>query len=260
MAGYRHRPHLSAELTLRLLSPLLVALVWELGARRLDSLLLPTFLETLAALGRLLTTRELWQALWQSNQAMLLGFALAAVVGVLTGLVMGRWRLAEQYLDPYLSILIAVPKAALIPIVIMAFGLGLTSRVLITFTFAVVVITVNVRAGLRLLEPSWVEMARSFSASERQLWSKILIPGALPAILTGLRLGVTRAITGMITVELLLVAVGIGRLILDFQGTFDSAGLYATILVVIAEAVLVLQSSRWLERRIVPWAAQGAAS
>jgi NitT/TauT family transport system permease protein len=179
---------------------------------------------------------------------------------VLTGLIMGRWRLAEQYLDPYLSILIAVPKAALIPIVIMAFGLGLTSRVLITFTFAVVVITVNVRAGLRLLEPSWVEMARSFSASERQLWSKILIPGALPAILTGLRLGAARAITGMITVELLLVAVGIGRLILDFQGTFDSAGLYATILVVIAEAVLVLQSSRWLERRVVPWAAQGAAS
>ena len=191
---------------------------------------------------------------------MLLGFALAAVVGVLAGLVMGRWRLAEQYLDPYLSILIAVPKAALIPIVIMAVGLGLPSRVLITFAFAVVVITVNVRAGLRLLEPSWIEMARSFSASERQLWSKVYLPGALPAVLTGLRLGAARAITGMVTVELLLVAVGIGGLILDFQGTFDSAGLYATILVVIAEAVLVLQVLRVLEQRLVPWAMPGAAS
>ena len=250
----------AAETAVRLSSPLLFALAWELGARRLHSLLLPGFFETLAALARLLTTRTLWQALWLSNQAMLLGFGLAAAVGVLTGLLMGRWRLAEQYLDPYLSILIAVPKSALIPIVIMAFGLGLTSRVFITFTFAVVVITVNVRAGVRLLEPSWVEMARSFSASERQLWSRGYLPGALPAVLTGLRLGAARAITGMITVELLLVAVGIGRLILEFQGTFRSADLYATILVVIAEAVLVLQLLRLVEQRLAPWAAPEAAS
>ena len=244
---------------LRPLSVALFALCWELLAHRLNSLLLPGFFETIVALARLVTTSQLWQALWLSNQAMLLGFCLAAVVGVPTGLVIGRWRTADRYLDPYLSILIATPKAALIPIVIMATGLGLVSRVLITFTFAVVVITVNARAGLRMLNPSWVEMARAFAASESQLWRKILMPGALPAIVAGLRLGLVRAISGMITVELLLVAVGIGRLILDYQGSYDSASLYATVLVVVAEAILLLRAGRWLEERIVPWASRGAA-
>lgn len=246
------------QMLLRPLSLILFALSWELLAHRLQSLLLPGFFETIAALVRLASTSKLWQALWLSNQAMLLGFFLAAVVGVLFGLAMGRWRAADRYLDPYLTVLIATPKAALIPIVIMATGLGLLSRVLITFTFAVVVVTVNARAGMRMVDPSWTEMARSFTASEEQLWRKILIPGALPAIMTGLRLGVARATSGMVTVELLLVAVGIGRLILDFQGTYDAASLYATVLVVVAEAILLLKACHWLERKIVPWAGHEA--
>lgn len=249
--------HLSPALV-RVASPLLFGLAWELAARRLDSLLIPGCLETLRELTRLASTRELWQALWLSNQAMILGFALAVVVGVPLGLWMGRSRTAERFLNPYLSILIAIPKSALIPVVIMATGLGLLSRVLVTFSFSLVSITVNTRAGLRLIEPAWLEMARSFGASEGQIWRKILVRGSLPALLTGLRLGAARAITGMITVELLLVAVGIGRLMLDFEGTFNSAGLYATVLVIVAEAVLMLQAFRWLERRIVPWATREA--
>ena len=259
VSNVKHRAFKTPEVLLRLLSLVLFALGWELLAHRLDSLLLPGFIETIAALARLATTSELWQALWLSNQAMVLGFSIAAFVGVLLGLVMGRWRAAERYLDPYLSILLATPKAALIPIVIMATGLGLLSRVLVTFSYAIVVIIVNARAGLRMTDPSWAEMARSFSATEAQLWRKVLLRGALPAIVTGLRLGLARAVSGMVTVELLLVAVGIGRLILDFQGTFDSASLYATVLIVVAEAVALLQVCGWLERRIVPWAGQGAA-
>jgi NitT/TauT family transport system permease protein len=242
---------------LQALSLATFALGWELLARRLDSLLLPGFVETIAALVRLLTTSLLWEAVWLSNQAMVLGFSLAAVFGILLGLLMGRWRPAARYLDPYLNILLATPKAALIPIVIMATGLGLLSRVLITFSYALVVITINVRAGLSLIDPGWIEMSRSFGATESQLWRKVFIRGAFPAILTGLRLGLARAVSGMITVELLLVALGLGRLILDFQGRFDSGRLYATVLVVVAEAVALLQLFRWLERRVAPWAGNG---
>jgi len=244
---------------LRFFSLVVFALGWELLARRLDSLLLPGFTETIAALARLLATPLLWEAVWISNQAMVLGFSLAATVGILLGLLMGRWRAAERYLDPYLNILLVTPKSALIPIVIMATGLGLPSRVLVTFTFAIVVITVNVRAGLRMIDPGWIEMARSFGATEGQLWRKIFLRGALPAILTGLRLGLARSVSGMITVELLLVALGIGRLILHFQGTFEAASLYATVLVVVAEAVALLQVCRWLERWMAPWAGEGVA-
>ena len=244
---------------LRISSLIGFALGWEVLAHRLDSLLLPGFVETMAALARLLTTRELWEAVWISNQAMVLGFLLAATVGIILGLLMSRWRAAERYLDPYLNILLATPKSALIPIVIMATGLGLLSRVLVVFISAIVVITVNVRAGLRMVDPALVEMARSFGATEGQLWRKVFLRGAFPTILTGFRLGLARSISGMITVELLLVALGMGRLILDFEGTFDAPNLYATVLVVVAEAVILLQACRSLERRMAPWAGEGVA-
>ena len=244
---------------LRISSLIGFALGWELLAHRLDSLLLPGFTETIAALARLVATAELWEAVWISNQAMMLGFLLAATIGTTLGLLMGRWRAAERYVDPYLNILLVTPKSALIPIVIMATGLGLLSRVLVTFICAVVVITVNVRAGLRTLDPGWIEMARSFGATEGQLWRKVYLQGTFPAILTGFRLGLARSVSGMITVELLLVALGIGRLMLEFRDTFNAAGLYATVLVIVAEAVILLQVCRWLERWMAPWAGEGVA-
>jgi NitT/TauT family transport system permease protein len=184
---------------------------------------------------------------------MVVGFAFAASFGILLGAAMGRWRAAEVFIDPYLSILLVTPMAALIPILIMATGLGMVTRVLVVFCFAVAVVTVNTRAGLRMVDPGWVEMARSFGASEGQLWRKIRLRGALPAVLTGLRLGLARAITGMLLVELLIIALGIGRLMLDFQGTFDSASLYATVLVVVGEAVVLMQVFKRLERRAASW-------
>ena len=128
-------------------SLLAVAAVWQVAALMVRSLLLPTFTDTIAACARLAASRDLWQALWVSNQAAALGFLSAGVVGIAIGLVTGRWRLAEQMVDPYLNILLAVPKAALIPVLIMATGLGLLSRVLVVFSFSVVSVAVNTRAG-----------------------------------------------------------------------------------------------------------------
>lgn len=238
----------------RFASLALFALGWELLAHRLHSLLMPTFTETMIALAQLLVTPLLWKAVWISNQAMVLGFALAVSVGLPLGLLMGRWRAAEEFVGPYLSILLATPKSALIPILIMALGLGLASRVLLVFLCSFVAITINTRAGIRLIDPSLIEMAQAFGATEGQLWTKILIRGALPAILTGLRLGLIRAVSGMIAAELLLMALGIGRLILDFQAVFDSANLYATIIVIVAESVILTQTLRWLEPALrSPW-------
>jgi ABC-type nitrate/sulfonate/bicarbonate transport system permease component len=246
------------RITIRLGSLIVFVLGWEWAAQRTHSLLMPGFFATLRALLGLAASPVLWNALWVSNQVMLLGFAIGALIGVPLGLLMGRWPRAERFVDPYLTILLVTPMSALIPIIIMATGLGMVSRVLIVFSFAFVGIAVNTRAGLRALDPTWIEMARSFGATEAQMWRKILLRGALPSILTGLRLGLARSISGMLMVELMLLALGIGRLILDFQGTFDSAQLYATILVITAEAVLLMQACKWLERRAAPWLGQVA--
>lgn len=233
-----------------------LALGWELLAPRAHSLLVPTFTETLAALARLLRTSQLWQALWVSNQAMMLGFGVAAITGISLGLLMGRWRTADNFIDPYLSILLVTPMSAVIPIIIMATGVGLVSRVLAVFLFTLATITINTRAGLRMIEPGWIEMTRAFGATERQLWCKVLLRGARPAILMGLRLGLIRAVSGMITIELLLIAVGVGRLILDYQGYFEAGNMYAAVIVVIAEAVFLAQLCQRFEGRAVPWTGQ----
>lgn len=231
----------------------MTALAWQHLGDRADSLLIPTFTETFDALIHLLATAQLWKALWVSNQALVLGFALAAATGVSLGLLMSRWTLAEKVADPYLSILLVTPMSAVIPIVIMAAGVGLASRVVVIFTFAFVTIAVNTRAGIRMIEPEWIEMTRAFGASERQLWLRILLRGASPAILMGLRVGLMRAVSGMVTIELLLIAAGVGRLVLDFEGRLDAANMYATVAVIIAEAVLLARFCQKLEVRASPW-------
>jgi NitT/TauT family transport system permease protein len=103
-------------------------------------------------------------------------------------------------------------------------------------------------------------MARAFCASEAQIWRRVLVPGALPAVMTALRLGLARAVAGMVTVELLLVAVGVGQLILRFRADFDAGSLYATILLVVAEAVLLIRLASLLERRFGAWAGTGTVA
>lgn len=241
---------------LRALSLVLFLAGWQFLAQQLDSLLFPSFTETVTAFAQLVITLPFWQAMWVSHQALLVGFACALASGTTLGLALGRSRATEKIIDPYLNLLMATPVSALIPVIILAIGLGLPARALVVFLFAFVVIVVNTRTGLRTLDPSWIEMARSFGASEWQLWRRILIPGALPAMITGLYLGLGRALTGMIAVELLLIAVGIGRLILDFQGTFEAGSVYATIMFVVTEAVILLNALKWVERRLTPWAGQ----
>ncbi len=238
---------------LRLASLALAAVAWEAAGRGLHSLLMPTFLHSMSALGRLLLTRELWQAVWLSNQAMLIGFLVSVVLGIPLGLLMGRLRVAEEISDVYLNLVLVTPMAPLIPVIILAMGLGLSARAMVVFLFTFVFIVINTRVGLRNVDGDLIEMARSFGASERQLWTRILLPGALPAIMTGVRIGLGRAITGMVTVELLMVATGVGRLLIFFGDTFDSASLYAVVFVVLLEAVLLMELAKRVEKRLIPW-------
>jgi ABC-type nitrate/sulfonate/bicarbonate transport system permease component len=164
----------------------------------------------------------------------------------------GRSRAADALVDPYLTILLVTPMSAMIPLVIISLGVGTVARALVVSLFSTVAIIVNTRAGVRAIEPGWVEMVRSFGAGERQVWRTVVIPGALPSMVTGLRLGLSRAFAGMVAVELLLVAVGIGRLILDFQGTFDSGAVYAAVMVLVIEMTVILHLLTRLERRLAP--------
>lgn len=241
----------------RLLVLFILAVAWEAFARYAGGLLIPTFLETVQAVVDLLRDPEFWDALLVSNQALVIGFVVAVVLGVPLGLAMGRSRSLEAASDPYVNILLVTPMAAIIPLLIMSVGIGLASRVILVALFAIPMIIANSRTGVRQVDPTLIEMARTFGASEREIWWRILLPGALPAVMTGIRIGLGRGITGMIVVELLMVSVGLGGLILEFRGFFMSGELYATVVLVVIEALLLISLARWIERRVTPWAATG---
>jgi ABC-type nitrate/sulfonate/bicarbonate transport system permease component len=240
--------------TWRLVTLVIVSAAWQAYATVAGSLLIPSLTDTVKAVFDLLTGGDVYRAFLISNQALAIGFVLSIVIGLPLGLVAARFALAERIMDPYISILVVTPMAALIPILLIALGLGLASRVVLVVVFAVPMVIVNSRAGVRQVDPALIEMARSFGASETEIWRRILLPGALPAVMTGIRLALGRAITGMVIVELLMVSVGIGNLILRFRGFFESGPLYAVVILVVGEALLLVNAVRWLERRVAPWA------
>jgi NitT/TauT family transport system permease protein len=234
-----------------------VGSAWELYATRAKLLLVPTFTGTLRGVGQLILDPKVWKAFLISNQALVVGFGIAAVLGILLGLAAARYRRVEGFVDPYLSILLVTPMAALIPILIMSLGVqSLASRVFLVVVFAIPVVIVNSRAGVRQVDPGLIEMATSFGAGEREIWRKILLPGALPAIMTGVRLGLGRAVTGMVIIELLMVAAGIGGLILNYQGKFQANLLYGVIVLVVLEALILVSLVRVIEGRVAPWTNQ----
>jgi NitT/TauT family transport system permease protein len=232
---------------------------WELFARQSDSLLIPSFGETLVSLVGLVISPALWYALAISNLALLLGFGLSLVTGIPLGFAIGRYRVLEGLVNPYLTIFLTVPIAGFIPLLLITLGIGLEARVAIVYMFAIVVLVANCRAGVRQVDPSLIEMARGFGASELQIWRRILLPASVPATMAGVRVSLGHAVTGMVVVELLLVAVGIGRLILELQSQFNASGVYASVVVVVVEAVLLISIAEWVGRRAAPWSRYAGA-
>ena len=237
----------------QLVMPLTVAvpvvLIWQLVPGR-GNILIPTFSTFAIAVGRTVISPEFWQALATSELALLIGYVAAVAIGIPLGLAMGRYRWLEAAADPYVNIALITPLALVMPIVLIVFGLTLQARVVVVFMFALTFVVVPCRAGILTITENLWEMCRGYGASELQLWRELLVPGSLPAVMTGLRQGLAHAITGMLLAELTLLAVGLGKLILDAQGHYDSATIFAVVFLLIVQSVALLSGLSWLERRV----------
>jgi len=242
-------------LALRLLS--LVALIagWEWAGRARASFALPTFGQTARAAAELLRSGAFWEALGISGQSLLLGMAGAVAFGIPVGLLMGAVGPLGRYLRVYFELMIAIPTAAIIPLVILTLGITVRSSALIVFLFSAPFITLNAYGGVRDVNPRLAEMARAFSATRRQLFAKIVLPSSLPMVLAGLRYGLSRAFVGLIVAELLLSPFGIGKVIMNASSMFQYDRLFATVGLVVLVALLVLAALQRLERRLLHWRA-----
>lgn len=198
-------------------------------------------------------TGSLPRALGLSSLSLVVGYLFAAFVGVSSGLVMGWYRCLEEALEIYLSLLIVIPMISIVPVVILLWGFGITSRAIVIFLFALPLIALNTIAGVKNVDATLIEMSRSFQANRRQLFFSILLPAALPAIISGLRLGMGQAFIGVVAAETLVSATGLGNLIALYSSQFKSGHVFATLLTVIALAVFVMGVLQKIESKLLIW-------
>jgi ABC-type nitrate/sulfonate/bicarbonate transport system permease component len=240
---------------------LLASLVaaWQWYGSSTGGVFVPSMTQTLGRLPRLVSTGVLGDALWTSNVALLIGYPVSVIAGLVLGFLIGRKRILDRALSYWVDIAMVIPMVAIVPVVIVALGLSLTARVAVVILFALPVIVLNSRAAVRIIDKQLVEMAGAFAASKRQTWMGVILPAALPMIFTGLSIGIGRAISGMVVIELILLPVGLGGLLLDYRSSFAGSDLYAVTLVVIFEGVLLTSLARAIERRVTRRMREGRA-
>lgn len=223
---------------------------WEVLGRQTGGYFLPPFTTTLAHFWQLLADGTISSALVASNEALLIGFPLAIAVGVPIGLVLGRRRFLDRSFGYWFDMMLVIPVIAVVPAIIVALGLNLSARVAVVLLFVLPVLGMNARAAVRIIDERLTEMARSFGATQRLVWTDVIVPAALPTLFVGLRQGLGRAISGMVIVELTLVPAGIGGLIVTYRSRFAAADLYAATLAILLEGVILMSLARVAERRL----------
>jgi NitT/TauT family transport system permease protein len=244
---------LNSRFNVNILSILSLAILWEVAGRMLDSVLIPPLSQIGAAWWRLLASGKLLSNLTMSLATLIAGFFLAVLFGVVIGLLMGRFRAVEHFLDLYVNALMSAPTTAFVPVLILWFGLGMESRIAVVFLFAVFVIIINTMTGVKQVDSVFVEMARSFGAKEKEIFFKIILPAAMPAIMAGVRLGMGRAVKGMVTAEMLLTLTGIGAMIMQYGSAFATDSLFAVILTILIIAMITMKLVQWLDQRLTGW-------
>jgi NitT/TauT family transport system permease protein len=196
---------------------------------------------------------DLWRDISASGQEFIYGFAGAVVLGILIGTATGASRVVRDYLDPVINALYATPVIALGPLFILWLGIGIASKIAVVFILAVLPILINTETGIRNVDPRILETAQAFSATRRQVFFKVMIPAALPFVLTGIRLGVGRGLLGVVAGELFASQAGLGYLVLSSSQVFNPAGVFVGITALAVVGIVSMVLLRKLEYRLAPW-------
>ncbi|HEY6365135.1 MAG TPA: ABC transporter permease [Candidatus Binatia bacterium] len=244
------------RLGVNILSIATFALLWEMAGRMMDTTLIPPLSKIASAWLRLLMNGKLLENLAMSLWTLAAGFLLAVTLGIIIGVLMGRFSQVEHFLDLYINALMSAPMTAFVPLLIMWFGLGVQSRIAVVFLFAFFVIVINTMTGVKQVDRIFVEMARSFGAKELEVFFKVVLPAAMPAIMAGVSIGMGRAVKGMVTAEMLLTLTGIGGMIMQYGSAFATDALFAVILTILIVAMIAMQLVKIVDRRLTGWKAE----
>lgn len=196
---------------------------------------------------------ELGTDIATSGEEFLFGFLLAVVVGVLIGIGMGASKAVRDYIDPVINALYATPVIALGPLFILWLGIGLAAKVGVVFILAVLPIIINTDTGIRNIDANILETADAFSATKPQVFRKVMLPAALPLIITGIRLGMGRGLLGVVAGEFFASQSGLGYLVLSASQVFNPAGVFVGITALAIAGIISTILLRRIERHFAPW-------
>jgi NitT/TauT family transport system permease protein len=250
----RRRPMSPARRwTLRIASVAAILIAWQVYGGSINPILLSDPSAVAVAFVDMVRDGSLGHALASSLEVLGLGFLFGAVAGVLIGLAAGRSETVAALIDLPVNALYAVPAVALVPVIVLWFGFAVTTKTVVVFLFVVFPVLINTTRGVREVDPELVEVARSFCSSERRMWFDLILPSALPFIVTGLRLAIGRALIGVIVAEYYTSLSGLGDLITTNASNFQTARMFVPIVVIALLGVIFTALLELAERSLVQW-------
>jgi ABC-type nitrate/sulfonate/bicarbonate transport system permease component len=228
---------------------------WEYAARDMSPLFMTYPSAILRAAWQITASGELPRAFAASMGPFVVGLAISIVGGILIGIVIAQFWLLEYALDPFINALYAIPRVALVPLIILWAGLEGRGKVTILVSIAIFPVIINTYAGIKDVRGGLIEIGRAYGATERQIFTKIVLPASVPYIMAGIRLAVGLAIIGMIVAEFFTAITGLGGLIVTYSNSFATAKLFVPIIVVGLLGVGLTELVMFAERRLSRWRA-----
>ena len=210
-------------------------------------------LQVMQSFGELYQSGELLRNSYFSLLEFVYGFLLAIVVGVLIGFIMATNKKINYFLDPWVSCLYATPLVALAPVIMVWFGLGIFPNSLVVFLGAVFPILLNTYTGIKSVRQNLVEVIRAFGGSSTQVFFKVMIPDATPAIITGIRLAVGRAVISVVVAELFGAEAGLGFMVYFYSQRFLPGPVFVALVVLVVFGILSFLALEKVQGWLSPW-------
>lgn len=238
---------------LRGVSLLITLALWEWYGRGTNPILFTYPTAVARAAMDMVADGTLLTALGQSLSVLSTGFALGTMVGIGLGLLAGRSLVAGGLLDIPVTALYATPMVALVPILVLWFGFGVSAKIMVVLLFTIFPVLINTMRGVREVDPRLVEVAHAFCSTEYRLWIDLLLPSALPFVMTGVRLAIGRALIAVIVAEFYTAISGLGYLIVANAHAFQTARVFVPVVVLMALGVVSTGVLEMAEARLSPW-------
>jgi NitT/TauT family transport system permease protein len=234
---------------------ILLLAIWEILPRLglIDPVFLPSFSTVINSLAELTTSGELWRHTWISFERAFSGFALATLLAVPLGFLVGWYKPVERYLDPTLQAFRQLPTLALFPVFILIFGIGEVSKIAIITKASFWPVFLNTVSGVAQLDPLLVKCARSMGVSKFGMFRRIVLPASIPSMFSGLRLSATTALLMLVAAEMLGAESGIGFLIFNCEARFMIPEMYAAILALTVYGIVLNYVLIAVQKRVSRW-------